>query len=29
MPIVKWGETIRDELSSGWSRVIEHDSPGG
>jgi len=24
MSIVKWGETIQDELSSGWSRVIEH-----
>jgi len=26
MPIVKWGETIQDELlNSGWSREIEHD----
>ena len=28
MPIVKWGETIKDELSSGWSRVIEHELAG-
>jgi len=27
MPIVKWGETIQDELNSGWSREIEHDPP--
>ena len=25
MPIIAWGETIQDELSRGWSRVIEHD----
>jgi hypothetical protein len=28
MPIVKWGETIQDELSRGWSRVIKHDLAG-
>ncbi|WP_114579693.1 ISH3 family transposase [Saliphagus sp. LR7] len=28
IPIVKWGETIKDELSSGWSRVIEHELAG-
>ncbi len=28
IPIVKWGETIQDELSSGWSRVIEHELAG-
>jgi hypothetical protein len=28
MPIVKWGETIQAELSSGWSRVIEHGLAG-
>ena len=28
MPIVKWGETIQDELSRGWSRVIEHELAG-
>jgi len=28
MPIVKWGETIQDELNSGWSREIEHDLAG-
>lgn len=28
MPIVKWGETIQDKLSKGWSRVIEHDLAG-
>ncbi len=28
MPIVKWGETIQNELSSGWSREIEHDLAG-
>ena len=28
MPIVKWGETIQDELSKGWSRVIEHELAG-
>ncbi len=25
MPIVRWGKTIKQELSEGWSRVIEHD----
>jgi len=25
IPVVKWGDTIKDELSSGWSRVIEHE----
>jgi len=25
MLIVKWGETIQNELSRGWSREIEHD----
>ena len=24
MPIIKWGRTIQDELSRGWSRVIDH-----
>ncbi|MFC4987537.1 ISH3 family transposase [Saliphagus infecundisoli] len=28
IPVVKWGETIKDELSSGWSRVIEHELAG-
>jgi hypothetical protein len=28
MSIVKCGETIQDELSSGWSREIEHDLAG-
>ena len=28
MPIVKWGENIQDELSRGWSRVIEHNLAG-
>ena len=28
MPIIKWGETIQDELSNGWSREIEHDLAG-
>ena len=28
MPIVKWGETIQDELNRGWSREIEHDLAG-
>ena len=28
MPIIAWGETIQDELSQGWSRVIEHDLAG-
>ena len=25
MPIVRWGQTIKQELSEGWSRVIQHD----
>ncbi|MFB1065014.1 ISH3 family transposase [Natrinema sp. H-ect4] len=25
MPIVRWGRTIKQELSKGWSRVIQHD----
>src|SRR6056297_1668246 len=29
MPIVKWGEAIQAELSTGWSRVIDHDLQGG
>ena len=24
MPIVRWGRTIKQELSEGWSRVIQH-----
>ncbi len=28
MPVVKWGETIKTELSRGWSRVIEHELAG-
>jgi len=28
IPVVKWGDTIKDELSSGWSRVIEHELAG-
>ncbi|MDZ5813356.1 ISH3 family transposase, partial [Halorubrum sp. AD140] len=28
MPIIKWGETIQEELSKGWSREIEHDLAG-
>ena len=28
MPIVKWGRTIQDELSRGWSRVINHEMRG-
>jgi hypothetical protein len=28
MPVVKWGKTIQDELSQGWSRVIEHELAG-
>ncbi len=24
MPIVRWGKTIKQELSEGWSRVIQH-----
>ncbi len=25
IPIIRWGKTIKQELSEGWSRVIEHD----
>jgi len=25
MPIIRWGKTIKQELSEGWSRVIQHD----
>ena len=28
IPVVRWGETIQDELSSGSSRVIEHELAG-
>jgi len=28
IPVVRWGETIQNELSSGWSRVIEHEPAG-
>ncbi|EMA48500.1 ISH3 family transposase [Halococcus salifodinae] len=28
MPIVKWGEKIQNELSTDWSRVIDHDLQG-
>ena len=28
LPIVKWGEAIQAELSTGWSRVIDHDLRG-
>jgi hypothetical protein len=24
MPVVRWGKTIRQELSEGWNRVIQH-----
>ena len=24
MPIVKWGDEIKEELNSGWSRIIQH-----
>ena len=24
-PIIRWGDAIKDELSRGWSRTIEHD----
>ena len=24
MPIVKWDKTLQEELSTGWSREIEH-----
>jgi len=25
IPIIRWGEAIQQELSEGWSRVIQHD----
>lgn len=25
LPIIKWGNTIQEELSHGWSRQIDHD----
>ena len=28
MPIIRWGETIQQELAEGWSRVIDHDLTG-
>ncbi|MDB2272606.1 ISH3 family transposase [Halorubrum ezzemoulense] len=28
IPIIRWGETIQQELSEGWSRVIQHDLTG-
>ena len=28
MPIIRWGEAIQQELSEGWSRVIDHDLTG-
>ena len=28
MPIIKWGKTIQQELSEGWSRVINHSLRG-
>ena len=28
MPIIKWGKTIQQELSKGWSRVIDHSLRG-
>ena len=28
MPIVRWGQTIKQELSEGLSRVIEHNLTG-
>jgi hypothetical protein len=28
VPIIRWGETIQQELSEGWSRVIQHDLTG-
>jgi len=28
VPIIQWGETIQQELSEGWSRVIQHDLTG-
>ncbi|NGM71378.1 ISH3 family transposase [Natronolimnobius sp. AArcel1] len=28
MPIVRWGKAIKQELSEGWSRVIQHELTG-
>ncbi|QLH81967.1 ISH3 family transposase [Halosimplex pelagicum] len=28
VPIIRWGEKIQQELSEGWSRVIQHDLTG-
>ena len=28
VPIIKWGETIQDELNSGWGPKIEHELSG-
>ena len=28
MPIVRWGKTIKQELSEGWSRIIQHKLTG-
>ncbi|GAD51824.1 LOW QUALITY PROTEIN: hypothetical protein MBEHAL_0584 [Halarchaeum acidiphilum MH1-52-1] len=28
IPIVRWGKTIKQELSTGWSRIIQHDLSG-
>jgi len=28
IPIIRWGEAIRQRLSEGWSRVIQHDLTG-
>ena len=28
IPIIRWGATIQQELSEGWSRVIQHDLTG-
>ena len=25
VPIIRWGKAIQQELSEGWSRVIQHD----
>jgi len=29
IPIIRWGEAIQQELSEGWSRVIQHDDLTG
>ncbi len=28
MPVVRWGKRIKQELSDGWSRVIDHELTG-